>query len=184
MTTIPTASSPRRTSAPCGWISSPPTTLTTKHAHFGTSAYRSAGWRSNDMLAIVRRHFLDMEHHERHPVHAAARFRVLEQSPSHCVYDQETSLGPFQLREQSRLDLIEGDVVNRCLQGANAGMVNTFSFREVGPSTTEVVVEVRVPKTGIRRWLAPILRTLLRRGFARALEEDRADLEERGYPRP
>jgi hypothetical protein len=132
---------------------------------------------------LVRRHFLDMDHHQRHPVHSAARFSVIEQSASHCVYDQETSLGPLRLRERSRLDLEGGDVVNRCLTGANQGMVNRFSFVERGPQTTEVVLEITLPRTGVRRVLAPVLHSALRRGFARGLEEDRADLEERGYPR-
>jgi hypothetical protein len=135
-------------------------------------------------LDVVRRHFLDMEHHERHPVHAAATFRVIEQSPTHCEYASKTSVGPLKLSERSRLDLVDGKVVNRCLEGANQGMVNTFSFRETGPSRTEVVVDVSLPRTGARRLFAPILRGLLRRGFDQALEEDRVDLEERGYPRP
>ena len=135
-------------------------------------------------LEVVRQHFLDMEHHQRHPVHASARFEVIEQSPSHCEYAQKTAVGPFTLSERSRLDLVDGKVVNRCVEGANEGMVNTFSFRELGPSKTEVAVDVRLPKTGARWLFAPILRGMLARGFAQALEEDRVDLEERGYPRP
>jgi hypothetical protein len=133
---------------------------------------------------VVRRHFLDMGHHERHPVHGAARFHVLEQSESHCLYEQETALGPFKLRERARLDRVGDDVVNRSLDGANRGMTSTFCFKEQGPTETEVVLDVRAPATGLRRLSAPLLRGLVRQGFARALEEDRVDLEERGYPRP
>ena len=129
-------------------------------------------------LDVVRRHFLDMEHHQRHPVHAGAEFEVIEQTPTRCDYSQKTKLGPFSLRERSRLELVDGDVVNRCLEGANSGMVNTFSFRELDGSKTEVTVDVRLPRTGGRRLFASLLEGLLRRGFARALEEDRVDLEE------
>jgi hypothetical protein len=132
---------------------------------------------------LVRRHFLDMEHHQRHGVHEAARFFVIEQSEVHCLYDQETSLGPLRLRERSRLDREGDDVVNRCLSGANAKMVNRFSFVQRDAQTTEVVVEVTLPKTGLRHLIAPLLRVAIRRGFARGLEEDRIDLEDRGYPR-
>jgi uncharacterized membrane protein len=132
---------------------------------------------------LVRRHFLDMEHHARHPVHAAARFAVGEQSPTHCVYTQETRLGPFKLREDARLERDGDDVVNRSLNGASAGMVVRFSFRPIDPSTTEVTADIRLPRTGLRKVIAPLLRRMLRSGFARALEEDRIDLEERGYPR-
>jgi hypothetical protein len=132
---------------------------------------------------LVRRHFLDVEHHQRHPVHTGAVFTVREQSDRHCIYDTVTSVGPFRLQEHSRLDLVGDEVVNRCLAGPNEGMVNTFSFRELSPNETEVVVDIRVPRTGVRRLLAPVLRSMLRNGFARALEEDRVDLEEHGYPR-
>ena len=133
---------------------------------------------------LARRHFLDMEHHQRHPVHAGARFEVVDQSADHSDYLQINRFGPFELRERSRLDR-EGDtVVNRCLEGASQGLVARFQFRPRGPSATEVVVDIEMPRTGARLLLAPVLRRLLRQGFARALEEDRVDLEERGYPRP
>jgi len=132
---------------------------------------------------LVRRHFLDMEHHARHPVHAAARFAVVEQSQTHCVYTQETRLGPFKLREDARLERDGDEIVNRSLTGANESMIVRFSFRPVASSTTEVTADIRLPRTGFRRVAAPLLRRMLRDGFARALEEDRVDLEERGYPR-
>jgi hypothetical protein len=134
-------------------------------------------------INLVRRHFLDMEHHARHPVHAAATFAVIEQSSTHCRYTQKTRLGPFTLREEARLELDGDDVVNRCVSGASADMVVRFGFRSVDGVATEVTADVRLPRTGFRRVIAPLLRRMLLRGFARALEEDRVDLEERGYPR-
>jgi hypothetical protein len=135
-------------------------------------------------VEVVRAHFFDIAHHERHPVHGGARFRVLEQAEGHCVYAQDTALGPFTLRERSRIERSGDGLVNRCLEGPSAGQVATFSFRNAGEAQTEVELDLVTPATGLMRLAAPLLRAVLASGFARALEEDRVDLEERGYPRP
>jgi hypothetical protein len=134
-------------------------------------------------VEVVRAHFFDIAHHQRHPVHGGARFEVLEQGPGRCLYAQQTKLGPFTLHERSRIERAGDTLVNCCLEGPSAGQVATFSFQPKGESQTEVALELVAPARGLMSLAAPLLRALLQSGFARALEEDRIDLEERGYPR-
>jgi len=53
----------------------------------------------------------------------------------------------------------------------------------VGPERTRVRTTVEMPLNGMLRLLAPLVRMGLQRDVATALEEDRVDLEERGYAR-
>jgi hypothetical protein len=130
---------------------------------------------------IVRRHFFDMQHHQEHRVHAAAQFRVVEQTEEHCDYEQRTAIGPFTIRERSRLERAGDDLINRCVEGPGRGTVTKFTFRDVGDSGTEVSADITAPVRGLAVLFAPLLRRMLTRGFRQALAEDRFDLEENGY---
>jgi hypothetical protein len=59
----------------------------------------------------------------------------------------------------------------------------TQQFEAVSPESTRVRTTVEMPLSGMLRLLAPLVRIGLRRDVAIALEEDRVDLEERGYPK-
>ena len=52
-----------------------------------------------------------------------------------------------------------------------------------GDDATTVRIHFDVPVTGIKRLLKPLLAMGVRKATVKALEEDRIDLERRGYPR-
>jgi hypothetical protein len=130
----------------------------------------------------VRRHFWDMRHHESTPVHAGVRFEVEEMSDERCVYRQRTRFLGLEL-----VDVLEntrgpeGQLFAHTIAGPSAGMRTTFRFAPVNEGSTRVEVEVELAARGAMRALAPLFAPLIRRRFARALEEDRRDLEGGGY---
>ena len=76
----------------------------------------------------------------------------------------------------------DGSSTLRSLSGSNAGLLITQEFESVGPDRTRVRTTVEMPLNGVLSLLAPLVRIGLQRDVATALEEDRFDLEERGYP--
>ena len=67
--------------------------------------------------------------------------------------------------------------------GANKGLLITQTFEAVAADRTRVRTTVELPFPGMLFFLAPLVRMGLQRDVEAALEEDRVDLEQRGYPR-
>lgn len=132
-----------------------------------------------------RRHFFDMRHHEQHRVHAGATFHVREADAQRVLYEQRTRFFGAMLvdvAELRRCDDAAKTLENRVLSGASAGLVVHFRFEALDAARTRVHLRATWAPTGLKRLLTPLLRSALVSGFARAVDEDRADLEGGRYP--
>lgn len=136
----------------------------------------------------VEQQFGDVAHHERTAVHHGVQFAVLDETPEFCVYEQVTKLGPARIRQSFRLERNDPACqVNTITGGAFSGGSITFEITPIegegggGERATAVTATLRAPVRGIAAWFAPVLRRALGRSLARALGEDRRDLESGKY---
>ena len=132
----------------------------------------------------VRRQFGDMRHHEKYRVHPDVRFTVLSEEGNACRFRQEVSvLGMSQVDEVYQLRQPNGDIVSDVVAGTNQGMHIIQSFRPASEGATAIHFRLDMPVSGIKKLLKPLFAAALRKAIGKGLEEDRIDLEERGYPR-
>ncbi len=135
-------------------------------------------------LATVQAQFVDMRHHQSTGVHKdldVSNVRALEGG---CVFTGRRRV--FGLLQQDEIEVkkgADGNSTLRSLSGTNAGLLITQVFEAVGQDKTRVRTTVDFPVKGVMKLLSPLVRIGLERDLATALEEDRKDLEERGYPR-
>lgn len=131
----------------------------------------------------MRTQFVDMAHHAGTGVHAALAFSDVRSEGRVCrLTARRRVLGMTQV-DQIEVERFEsGDSELRSVGGTNAGLVIRQRFEAEGADATRVRLRVEMPATGWKALLAPLLRFGLRQDTRAALEEDRKDLEERGYP--
>lgn len=133
-------------------------------------------------IAVVQSQFVDMAHHERTRVHAA-----LEVSNARPVANgfrfigRRRVLGALQEDENEIVRHPDGNSTLRSLAGTNVGLIVRQTFEAQGADRTLVRLEVDMPVKGLLKLLKPLVRIGIQRDLAAALEEDRIDLEERGY---
>lgn len=130
---------------------------------------------------VVRAQFADVTHHERAGVHRNVRFTVLDESPTHCEYQQVSNQGPLRIKQSMRLDRSDLDhQVNTVVAGAFRGSAIRFDVDANGPASTTVTAAVQSPRR-LHRLLKPLLGPLLARQLGKALVEDKHDLESGTY---
>ena len=133
-------------------------------------------------LAVVSRQFGDMRHHERHRVHPDISFTVLSEDGGDCRFRQEVRLlGMLQSDEIVQHRNADGSLSSEVVAGANKGLRIHQAFAPVGADATLVTFRAEAPATGIKRLLKPLFEMAIRKAVQKGLEEDRVDLEERGY---
>ena len=133
-------------------------------------------------LAVVSRQFGDMRHHERHRVHPDISVTVLSEEGGDCRFRQEVRLlGMLQSDEIVQHRNADGSLSSEVVTGANKGLRIHQGFAPVGADATLVTFRAEAPATGIKRWLKPLFEMAIRKAVKKGLEEDRIDLEERGY---
>lgn len=131
---------------------------------------------------LVAAQFADVAHHERTGVHDTARFAVIEDRGDECVYEQRSRIGPRWISQTMVLDRHDPrHLVNRVTAGAFRGATLTFDVDESAPASTHVAATLRLPPSLTTRLLGPVLRRAVGRELARALDEDRDDLESGHY---
>lgn len=136
-------------------------------------------------IGMVQAQFVDMGHHHSSGVHKdleVSNVRILEGG---CVFTGRRRV--FGMLQQDEIEVQrkpDGSSTLRSLAGTNAGLLITQVFEAVGEDKTRVRTTVDFPVKGMMKLLAPLVRLGLERDLATALEEDRYDLEERGYPKP
>lgn len=134
-------------------------------------------------IGIVQAQFTDMQHHARTGVHAALEVSNVRPCAGGCHFTgRRRILGATQEDEIEVQRQPDGSSTLRSLAGSNAGLLITQTFVAVDADHTRVRTQVEMPLRGALRLLAPLLRLGLRRDLDIALEEDRVDLEQRGYP--
>jgi hypothetical protein len=133
-------------------------------------------------VAIVSRQFGDIQHHSRNHVHPDISFTVLSEKGDICRFRQVVKLvGMLQTDEIVQRRNADGSLSWEVVEGANRGTNIYQSFTPVGPDATMVTFRAEAPATGIKRVLKPLFEIALRKAVEKGLEEDRRDLEERGY---
>ena len=134
-------------------------------------------------IGVVQKQFIVMEHHASTRVHADLEVSSVRPTQGGCRFTgRRRVFGMLQEDEIEVLRRTDGSSTLRSLSGSNAGLLITQEFESVGPDRTRVRTTVEMPLNGVLSLLAPLVRIGLQRDVATALEEDRFDLEERGYP--
>jgi hypothetical protein len=133
----------------------------------------------------VRAQFADLDHHIRTSVHPKLAFRTLEPAAGRMRYEQKVRLlGITQRDVFEREWLADGSLRDTSVEGFNRGGSLHFAFVPVpvdGGRGTEVTIRVRLPLPAALAWLAPLLRAQVRREVTVAANEDKVDIEQRGY---
>ena len=134
----------------------------------------------------VKAQFADLDHHIRTNVHPKLRFEVLERSPTHARFTQEVRLLGVRQRDVFQREVRpDGSIRDLSVEGFNEGGSLDFHFTpEVrdGHEGTGVDILIRLPLPPLLGWLAPVLKSQVRREVTAAALEDKYDLEQRGYP--
>lgn len=139
-------------------------------------------------LEAVRAQFADLDHHIAQQVHPKLRFEVLERRPGGARFVQEVRLLGIRQRDVfERRIAADGSIEDRSVAGFNRGGTLQFRFTpEVaeGRAGTQVEIVVRLPLPPlVGPLLRPLLEAQIRKEVQAAALEDRADIEQRGYPR-
>jgi hypothetical protein len=132
---------------------------------------------------VVAAQFADVAHHEATGVHPAATFAVIDEGDGWCEYDQVSRVGPRSIRQRYRLDRTDlRHQVNTVTDGLFTGGTLTFSVAEQGSDRSEVTATLTTPRSRLLTVVGPALSQALGRSLARALAEDKSDLESDRYP--
>lgn len=119
--------------------------------------------------------FEDLDHHNTHQVHPGLRWEVLEELPGRRVIRVGNKTGEL---------FWQGDaLVLKVLAGLGKGTTIYHRFQGGGEAETEVAMVLEFPPPPLLGFLAPLFRVILSRALRKGLNEDRLDLEEKGYPR-
>jgi hypothetical protein len=139
-------------------------------------------------VAVVRAQFADLDHHIRADVHPKLRFEVLERRADGARFAQEVRLLGIRQRDvfERRIEA-DGSIVDRSVEGFNKGGTLSFQFfpqTVAGRPGTRVEITIRLPLPAlIGPLVKPLLESQIRKEVSAAALEDRADIEQRGYPR-
>ncbi len=135
----------------------------------------------------VRAQFADLNHHIAANVHPKLRFEVLSQGERRARFVQEVRLLGIRQRDVFEREIAADgmSMVDTSVEGFNQG--GSLSFRFVptsrgGAEGTMVGVTIRLPVPRFLGLLAPVLKAQVRRELKAAVQEDKHDLEVRGYP--
>jgi len=133
-------------------------------------------------IGVVSRQFGDIAHHARDRVHPDITFTVLSDDGVECRFRQQVKLiGMLQTDEVVQRRNADGSLTSEVVEGPNRGMCIHQSFVAQGADATTVTFRAEAPAKGIKRLLAPLFVMAVRRAVQKGFEEDRVDLEERGY---
>jgi hypothetical protein len=134
----------------------------------------------------VRAQFADLDHHIRRNVHPKLRFEVLQRRPRGARFVQEVRLLGIRQRDvfERRIEP-DGSIEDRSVEGFNRGGRLSFRFAPKavdGRCGTQVEIIVRLPLPPVvGRLVRPLLEAQIRKAVRAAAQEDRQDIEARGY---
>lgn len=131
-------------------------------------------------IEVVRRQFVDMEHHCTGNVHPGLEVANLRPAGQGCTFTgRRRVLGLLQEDEIEVTSLPDGNSTLRSVAGTNAGLLITQMFEATGPQSTLVSIKVEMPVAGAMKLLRPLVQAGLARDTESALRQDKADLEQR-----
>jgi len=139
--------------------------------------------------ATVGAQFADLDHHIRRNVHPKLRFELLERRAGGARFVQEVRLLGLRQRDVfERRVAADGSIEDRSVEGFNRGGSLSFRFvPEVDADRpgTRVEITIRLPLPPlVGPLLRPLLEAQVRKEVRAAAFEDKADIEQRGYPAP
>jgi len=133
---------------------------------------------------LVRAQSNDMEHHISRNVHRKLNLNSLSSTDGALEYYQEIRVLGFVMRDKIRhRTLADGSICLSYSGGISNGAELIIKLDSLGESRTAVHQTYTLPLSGLKIMLAPLIRPILKRALYQALEEDRVDIEVRGYPR-
>jgi hypothetical protein len=136
-------------------------------------------------VEVVRQQFGDIGHHARNRVHPRVKYTLLSEAEGVCrVRTEVRLLGLSQVDESVLRWEPNGELVSEVVSGDNAGSRVTHVFQVEGPDATIVHLKLEIPLRGLKKLFKPFSKFAVRQAVEKAFEEDRIDLEERGYPVP
>ena len=134
-------------------------------------------------IDVVRRHFSDVDHHARNPVHPGVAFTPLADSGHERRFRKTIRiLGIPVVDEVVLRRRADGSITEDSVAGPSTGMRLVSRFRADGPEITATTLTVEMPVRGLKRLAAPLLKRFVLRRLTKALDEDRRDLESGRYP--
>ena len=134
-------------------------------------------------IDVVRRHFSDVDHHTRNPVHPDVVFTPLADSGHERRFRKTIRiLGIPVVDEVVLRRQADGSITEDSVAGPSTGLRLVSRFRAAGPDLTATTLTVEMPVRGLKRLAAPLLRRFVLRRLTKALDEDRRDLESGRYP--
>ena len=124
-----------------------------------------------------------MQHHVARNVHPDVRLVIHSDDGRTMRMAQHVRLlGMNQVDEVVQQRRADGTLETEVVDGMNKGLRLRQSFSAEGNEATRVRLDVHWPLRGIKALLKPLFAVAVRQTLRKALEEDRRDLEERGYP--
>ena len=139
-------------------------------------------------LLVVRAQFAVLDHHIRADVHPKLRFAVLARHSQGLRFAQEVRLLGIRQRDvfERRIEA-DGSIVDQAVAGFNCGGSLMFRFQAqtvAGQAGTlvEITIRLQLPPL-IVGLLRPLLARQIRREVVLAAQQDKDDIERRGYPR-
>lgn len=133
-------------------------------------------------IAVVQSQFVDMQRHSAVGVHADLAVSNVRMLEGVCRFTgRRRVFGMLQEDEMEVVRSLDGNSTLRSISGTNEGLLISQKFESVDADRTRVHITVELPVGGALALLTPLLRVGLKRDLEIALEEDRRDLEERGY---
>ena len=138
-------------------------------------------------ITRVRAQFADLDHHIAANVHPKLRFEVLSQGERRARYVQEVRLLGIKQRDVFEREIAPDgmSMVDTSVEGFNKGGSLSFDFtpaNRAGVAGTTVGVKIRLPVPPFLGVLSPLLKAQVRRELTAAVQEDKHDIEVRGYP--
>ena len=139
-------------------------------------------------LATVAAQFADLDHHIHRNVHPKLRFEVLQRTPRGARFVQEVRLLGIRQRDVfERRIAADGSIEDLSVEGFNRGGSMRVCFKpqkREGREGTLAQIVIRLPLPPLIGVLVkPLLEAQIRKEVTAAALEDRADIEQRGYPR-
>jgi hypothetical protein len=135
-------------------------------------------------IEIVRAQFLDLQHHIAKNVHPDIEIVDHQREGAAWVYTQGQHVFGRMRHNHVRLEAAEGESVRLAwLSGPDRGTVQTVTFQPLGDASTRVRSRTTIPLSGLMSLMKFLVEKQVSKLSLRALEQDRLDLEQGGYPR-
>lgn len=130
----------------------------------------------------VRSHFADFKYHAQGNVHPQIKFEVQEQNPQKARFTQEVRILGMRQKDFLVNEFTpNGKMLTQVIDGPNKGFEIEFQFISLAPNSTSVEAVFRIPKVGVKKWLAPLFKVIFKKIADQALSEDKRDLEGGNY---